>query len=196
MNWYKKAEEWHKFTPTITLYHGTNDNILNKILKNGFIPVKPDLLVEQILNKYNLTKKDIPEYIWKGEYLYRKEKPYLHFTTSKEQAKSYAKSSILAGEFEGNILRLLRAWLKQNKKINIEIPEYKPIIITIDVPWEKVKSHKSMSELKEIVQNVLKSENDFLMEGETVNDFLNNLEFEFMISEPLSKEFIKKYELV
>ena len=193
-NWYKKAAAWYKFDSSITLYHGTNENNLRSILKNGFNVFEPDNLIFQILSKYNLSKKDIPEYIWKRESDYRKEVPYIYFTTSKEQARQYAKSSTQAGEFENNVFQLLKKWLEIEKQIKIEAPIYKPVVITIDVPWAKVKTHKSMTELKEIINNILKNKDELLMENETVEDFLSNLAFEFMISGHLSKEFIVRYE--
>jgi hypothetical protein len=195
-NWYKRAAEWYKFAPSVTLFHGTNENSLQTILKNGFNSIKPETLINQILSKYNLSKKDIPDYIWKEELNYRKENPYIHFTTSKEQAKEYARNSLQAGEFENTIIQLLKEWLEKEKQIKIDIPVYKPVVITVDVPWDKVKTHKSMSELKEVINNVIKNKDELLMENESIEAFLSNLGFEFMISDTLPKDYIIKYDFI
>jgi len=192
MNWYKKAEQWYKFAPTLTLYHGTTERNLLSITKNGFKPFNPEEVIDQTLWEYGYTRDMVPEWIWKDELNYRKDRPYIFFTTSKKQAKSYADKSY--GEFQSSIANALIAWRKEGG-ISLSKKEYKPVVVTIDVPWEMVDGHKSVAELKEIYQNIL-SKQDSLLGDETLEEFLNNIGYEYWAKNPIPKEYITEWEYV
>jgi hypothetical protein len=192
MNWYKKAEQWYRFAPTITLYHGTTEDNLRSILKEGFKPFSPDQALEEILQEYGFSKNTVPEWIWKYELEYRKQKPYIFFTTSKKQAKAYASKSY--GEFKNSIVDVLKQW-KKEQGVEIKKKTYKPVIITIDVPWKFVQSD---IDLKNIYQNIINHkkyiEEKLSHKNKTLEDYLSSMSLEFFAKNPIPTKYITNWE--
>jgi len=194
MNWYKKAELWYEFSDTITLYHGTTDQNLKSILQEGHIkPFDPNTAINEILNEYNFIKDNVPEWIWKYELDYRKNTSHIYFTTSKQTAKQYADKSY--GEFKNTIISNLIEWQRQENNI-IQKKEYKPIIITIDVPWNMVEGQHDIMELKSIYEGIIKNTNTLLEQNQSLEDFLLEINFEYVAKKPIPKEYIIKWEYV
>lgn len=189
MKIWKIAEKWYKLAPTITLYHGTTEDNLNSILKNGFQPFDAQKKLDEILSRYGFTRDKVPSYIWFGEIHLREKQPYIYFTTNKGQAALYSQKPF--GEFETSIVDALNRWLKDKKKSPVNIQLYKSVVITINAPWEEFKSYKSFEEYKEIVKKV---KNMRLRLKETPEEYLSDLMFEFWVDKPLSNKYIVNWE--
>lgn len=196
MKIYKIADSWDKFAPTITLYHGTTDNILNSILQNGFKPFNAGNKIDEILARYGFSRKDVPDYIFFSEFRMREKQPYIYFTTYKEQAALYAQKPF--GEFETSIVDLLNRWLKEKGKKQVEIIPYKPVVITVDAPWELFKSHKQgIEEYKDIYERYKMHNEKYKKTGDdNFEEYASDIAFEFWIDQPLSKEYIVDWEYV
>jgi hypothetical protein len=194
--WYKTAAEWFKMEPTITLYHGTNERNLRKIQEEGFKSFKPKSFVDEILGRYGMTRADVPDYIWQSELNYRKQNPNIHFTTSRSQAQAYAEGAAYGGEFETNVVKLLRDWMKEEKGIDIEVPEERPVVITVNLPWDYVKTHKSMDELKQVVSNVVNNQENLLDEWQTLEEFLSDVAYVFIAQEEIPPDYIVNTEFL
>lgn len=190
MNWYKKADSWYKFAPTITLYHGTTEANLKSILQEGLKPFDPEKTVDETLGEYGFTRQNVPYYIWEQELRYRKQTPHIYLTTSKEQAKQYSDKSY--GEFKRSIIDLLIEWQKEQGKI-IQKPESKPVVITIDIPWEAVKGR---ADLKEVYERVINIKDELLKKHETLEGFLESIPYEFIADKPIPKEYMVNWEYV
>lgn len=194
MNWYKKAEQWYQFAPTITLYHGTTEDNLRSILREGFKPFNPDKDIEEILQEYGFSKNIVPKWIWKHEKDYREKSPYVFFTTSKKQAKLYSQKNY--GEFQNSIVDNLIRW-KKDSRIEIKKKDYQPIIITIDIPWEMIESSQNKNQFKQLYQSIINIKERILTlleKGETIEDYLSSMQFEFWSKNPIPKEYITKWE--
>lgn len=197
MNWYKKSQsEWFNLAPSITLYHGTSEKNLQSILKEGLQPISPDKIADQILQNAGYDRSSVPEYIWQGELKYRQEDPRIHLTTYKKQAADYARSAAKGhGEFSYIILQYLNEWLEEQKKEKVPMDTSKPVVLTIELPWNKVKSHKSFEEYKEIVERI-KDNPSFLDEGQSAEDYMKTIAYEFSTAETIPLEYVKKWEYV
>lgn len=187
MKMWKLAGLWYNFDPTVTLYHGTTEDNLNSIMKDGFKPFNAQDKVDEILQKYGYSRSTVPQWIWFSEFNLRQSKPYIYFTNYKQQAALYSQKPF--GEFETSIVDALNRWLKEKGKNQVDLPPYKSVVITVDIPWELVKSYKTLDEYKAVVERVKKLEKQ-----ETNEEYLNDLTFEFWIDKPVSNEYIVDWE--
>jgi len=190
MNWYKKADMWYKFALTITLFHGTTEDNMKSILQDGLKPFDPEETIDKTLKEYGFIRQDVPSYIWEEELRYRKTTPHIYLTTSKQQAKEYADTSY--GEFQRTIVDRLIEWQKKKGK-TLQKPESKPVVITIDLPWDMVKGR---NDLKEIYNNIIYHKDDLIEKHETLENFLDSITYEFTSDKPIPKEYIVKWEYV
>jgi len=187
MKIYKIADAWYKFTPTVTLYHGTTEDNLNAILSEGFQPFDPSKKVDEVLNRYGYSRDTVPPWVWQQEMNLRQRTPFIFFTTLKPQAASYSKKPF--GEFETSIVDRINIWLKEQEQEKLATPEYKSVVITVEAPWDKIKSYKTLEEYKETVKRVEQLDKD-----ETNEEYLTDLAFEFWLDQPLSPDHIVKWE--
>lgn len=202
MSWYVKAEAWHQFGPTITLYHGTNERNMESIRQaHAIVPPDPDKIIDRVLRQYGFTRGDVPNYIWRNELVYREGKRSIFCSTSKDTASRYAQSHKYGGEIENSVTNLLVAWATMEKVKQIEPEPSRGIVLTIEIPWEKTQHWRSMDELREVYKNMeaLSQKPNFKLynpPGWTLKDELDSIDFEVRVTEPIPMELITKWEFV
>ena len=206
MNWYglhKKAAAWYQFGDTVTLYHGTNERNLREILATGLIvPPNPEQVAKDVLARYGFTEADVPRYVWEEDVKYRRSTPYVYCTTYKDQAKMYAAGAAHGGEIENSITKNIARWLESEKKGVPKMPTYRPVLITLELPWGKAKFNRTTDEMKEIIvrMNDWVNRHDgkipFAPEGATLYDELNEINLEAVLTEPTPASYITAWEML
>jgi len=184
---------WWEFEGTVTLYHGTNEDKSQSILKEGFKPVDVDEAIDSALRRLNLSRAMVPEWIWKYELSYRKDKPDTHFSTQKAQAEAYAKGALWGGEIETCVFEAMRRWMKELTGKDLNFPAPKPVVITVDVPWEVVKTHLSDEELREVKVRVTELAQ---RRGQDPAEIFRDVGYQFTASGPIPASYITKWEFV
>ncbi len=206
MNWYglhKKTAAWYQFGDTVTLYHGTNDRNLKSILSSGMImPPDPIQIANDVLARYGLTKSDVPRYVWEEEVKYRIKTPYVYCTTYKAQAKMYAAGAAHGGEIENSITKNIARWLESEGRDFSAQPTYRPVVITLELPWAKARFHRSIEEMREVVVKMGQWVNEhngripFAPPGATLYDELEEINNEAVLTEPLPASYITGWEVL
>jgi hypothetical protein len=200
-NHFKKASnEWYNFSPVITLYHGTNDDVLRRIFNDKMIlPPSPEKIVDRVLNNFELTRTEVPEYVWGSQVKMREGMPYIFCSINKQTAVNYARSMEYGGEIETMTTKAILEWADENR-ISLAHPKKNvPVVLTIDLPWEKVKFWHGVEHLKNIVEKVQEDiDSNEHVSPSAKNTMLQNeleeINLEVMISEPIPIEFISKIE--
>lgn len=101
----------------VTGYHGTPRYNVAFIEEQGIVPRKPegaDALVDSILAEHGLTRKDVPEWVWKYPKLRWEETANRVYITGDKQ---YAIGNCRAGlEAEGDLRLNIRSWVMRRKR--------------------------------------------------------------------------------
>jgi len=149
------------------LYHGTRtppDKILEEGLVLGGGMTKEERR-DKILKEYGLELKDVPEWTWKGELEYEKDRPpHLHMSLNLPTAAGYAHQGC---ETECQIRRHLKIWQKDLDNLPLALTRKlmplidkealeeigkQPYVYEIEVPddWITKEDHKRVESIKHI----------------------------------------------
>lgn len=126
----------------LNLYHATWEGNVPSIMEKGIVPRTPSLCeqkIDELLAEYGLTRKDIPEWIWKYPLERCKETADRVYLSGD---KKYAKGNCLAG-FEAEYD--LRASLIAHKEKRPQRPKFEEVmgkleckVCKLEVPVEAI----------------------------------------------------------
>ena len=153
--------KWWEFGDTMTLYHGTSDQMLDKISKEGLkAPINAVDYAIEVLKDYEdqinlkkmteLVKQDVGGYrgFEPGE---KSKSVYFHldFDRAAQYAEAYAEHG---GEIAYQVFNIVKRYAA------VQMPRWvnaKPVVLIVEVPYDWVNHYGH--DFKTIYQNVTKS---------------------------------------
>jgi len=131
---------------TITLYHATWEGNIPSIMKRGIVPRTSQWCeekIDELLAEYGLTRKDIPEWIWKSPLERCKETADRVYLSGD---KKYAKDNCLAGlETESDLRAGIIAFKErrpQRPKLEEVMGKLECKVCQLEVPIEAIHEGK------------------------------------------------------
>jgi len=183
----------------ITLYHGTTWPIALKAKKGELGPQNlENLVVDVLVNVFHEDPKDAHEYYKKYSGQRKKDPKALFFTTKKEQAEMYSRSTTkYGGEIFFDVLsKYFWDKNKDHRKYTDFIRKLKtdePAVITINVPLSMVLTHPHwITPAKDRIRDILK----VIRQEPDLKDHLGDMTMEVFVKENIPARFVQRIDKV